>query len=71
MVRIKKPFQLLKQGDELNAIVCFTRRPWVYSQKSYSVGKCERVVVQYKYFLRIDLWLFTLDFNWEYPRNLK
>ena len=70
-IKARKLFSLIKEGEMLDSIVSFEKRPWLLNtvalseeeatKKGYGV---ENTVVQYRYSLYIDLWLFRLYFQW-------
>lgn len=53
------------------AIIMFEKREWLHHTRKIpydptvtSSNEYEIVCVQYKYFMRINLWLLEVDFNW-------
>lgn len=61
-VRIKKIYQRTVEGETIDSIVSFSKRDYYYM---------DRKIVQWRYFLVIDLWLIMFRFDWLYPKIKK
>ena len=52
-------------GFVRHAIILWDKRPTMFSQVELPNGMMDVVETQHQWFIRIDLWLFLLEFNWE------
>lgn len=57
------------EGAVKNAIIIFGKMPILWGEKKDHFGGqiyiAETYVMQYRYLLRIDLWIVILDFDWK------
>ena len=71
-IKFRKLFKIMRDEDEgcaIYSIVKFRRLPYLWT--NFPVGdfikgesKSEVVVIQYKCYLEIDLWILILNFQW-------
>lgn len=71
MITFRKLYQEPKEGEIINAIVAYNKRPETITRKEVEYNPCFTstqthydFVNQYKKRLIIDLWLIRLDFEW-------
>ena len=61
-IRFLKLFHNVKIGEIPEGIICYRKMEW--RKEITDDGSYQEVVTEYKHYLRINLWLFYLEFNW-------
>lgn len=66
MIIFRKPLYIRKEGDEgsiINAVVIFGKRPEIMHTE-FVGGQVVNFPIQFRYQLKIDLWLVVLYWCW-------
>lgn len=63
MITFRKLYQSPKEGEIINAIVAYAKRPWVVEQCNHG-DKGHEVYVEYKHKVHIDLWIVVIRLGW-------
>lgn len=58
-----KPFAFMREGQMLDSVIAYDKRPWTMKVKPTATGH-KHYVGQFAYHLYIDLWLVKLSFRW-------
>jgi hypothetical protein len=64
---IKRLYKRMKPeefGTITNALVVFSKTGYIMQTKVLEGGKCETIVAQYRYYLRIDAFFFVIWLDW-------
>ncbi len=63
-IKFRKPFQKIKEGEEMCAIVAYAKMNHLGRTQRVDGFRDRKYVSQYKKYLRIDLWLFVIEIDW-------
>lgn len=69
-IKFKKLYCIAQEGYDANAIIIYSKRPWVAKSECDKDGKCEEVIVQWRKVLILDLWFVTIRFDWLTPKKI-
>ncbi len=65
MIRFRRFYAEVQEGGYVaDSIIAYNSSPSLFSTKCYEDGKCESIVIEYKRYLRIDLYFAILEFKW-------
>lgn len=70
-----RPFFYITEKDYgryVRALVTYERRPYLCQSRKVEPSEqatytIENIVIQYRHFLSLNLWLVVLDFSWLWP----
>lgn len=64
-IKIIRPFRYIQAvGDYKPAVVAYGKKPWQIQSLESTENKKEIIVMQFLYFLYINLYFVELEFNW-------
>lgn len=69
-IKFKKLFCIAHEGEYYNAVIVYSKRPWVAQTKRGERAKLEEVIVQWRKVLILDLWLVHMRFDWLTPKKV-
>lgn len=77
MIKFFRPYRNMtdREGYAHDALVEYAKIPnvckAVHHDMGNGFGRVEEVVIQWKKYLRIDLWFVKLDFQWLSPKTFE